>query len=574
MMANKINPSFRLILIILLLCIATSIESAVERKKQILILHSYHQGLEWTDNISRGVRSVFNPLQQQYEIHYEYLDTKRNSGEAYMDKISRMVSEKNIMAKYELIITSDNHALDLLNTGKITFQGDPPIVFCGINNFDNSMISNLRHVTGVVEATDIKGTLDLMMQLHPRRNHVIIVMDRTFTGDAIREEFRGLEDSYRSKLDFEFIRDFSLEEIPEKLAHLDDNDIIYVLTFNRDKNGTFISYTEGIEILSRSSNVPIYGSWDFYMGKGIIGGSITSGYMQGVEAAKMAIMILRGMDAKEIKISKDPPTEYMFDYRLLQKYNVDRTLLPKYSRIINASPSTYERYKPILTWIIGALLIILLLLTWKYFRQQTMLKKEKALALELDKMVRERTRELEQSNMELQRLSNQDGLTQIYNRRYFDNFLAQEINRLQRSSSPISLLLCDIDHFKQYNDTHGHLAGDDCLKTIANVMRQNCKRVIDIVARYGGEEFAVILSNTDADNAVIIANAIRTGVESACITHLPPGSKEIISISIGIASIIPDKQTISSELIAIADKALYESKRGGRNRVTLLSSIA
>ncbi len=144
---------------------------------------------------------------------------------------------------------------------------------------------------------------------------------------------------------------------------------------------------------------------------------------------------------------------------------------------------------------------------------------------------------------------------------------------MQRTSTPISLLICDIDYFKNYNDTYGHLAGDDCIKLVAQTIQQNCKRITDIAARYGGEEFGVILPNTTPDEAIRIAESIRKGVGARNIAHDTSEIKDIVSLSIGIASVIPGELTTPASLVSIADKALYESKHNGRDQVTLLATL-
>ncbi len=563
----------KLLVLVLLLLSVVNAGHSMERKKKILVLHSYHQGLEWTDNITRGVQDVFGPLHESYEIHYEYLDTKRNTGKAYLDKIARFVTEKNSKINFEIIIASDNNALRLLDERELVFQGDPPVIFCGINNYNEMLISHLDRVSGVVETTDHQGTLDLMMKLHPQRKHVHVVIDKTPTGDAVMDELGRVVDAYKGRLEFEFHRDFLLSELPERLAHLDDDDIVYLLTFNRDRNNNFISYTEGVEMLSRSANVPIYGSWDFYLGKGIVGGSITSGYLQGEEAAKIGVKVLQGYPTKELKVRMKSAVQYMFDYRYLQKYGIDRSLLPKNSVIVNAPPSSYEKYKSYLIGFTIALLLALLWLLWKYLLQRSVLEEKKAQTARLEQMVQERTRELEESNMKLRRLSNLDGLTQLHNRRYFDEILSKELKRLQRSSLPISLLMCDVDYFKKYNDAFGHLAGDDCIRIVAKTIQKNCKRVADVAARYGGEEFAVILPAAPPEDALAVAKSICKDIASMHLAHPDSEVKDIVSLSIGVASILPDTSTTPSLLIAIADKALYESKNGGRDRITLRKEV-
>ncbi|MDB1124444.1 hypothetical protein [Vibrio algarum] len=158
---------FKYLLLILLITLFSIQKSQAERKKKILVLHSYHQGLEWTDNVSRGIEDIFSPLRSQYEVYYEYLDSKRNAGNAYLQQSASFISTKNSQEKYEIVIAVDNNALKLLNSRQITFLGSPPIVFCGINNYDDSLISELDQVTGIVETTDHFSTLDIMHKLHP-----------------------------------------------------------------------------------------------------------------------------------------------------------------------------------------------------------------------------------------------------------------------------------------------------------------------------------------------------------------------------------------------------------------------
>jgi diguanylate cyclase (GGDEF)-like protein len=563
------KTGIKLLLALILAFSLTHQDCHAQWKKRVLILHSYHQGLEWTDNITKGIQSVFSPYQMQYEIYYEYLDTKRNTGQAYMEQMVNFISAQNRHIQYEVVIVSDNTALKLLNEGRIRFSGDPQIVFCGINNYKKILTKGLENVTGVVENTDHRATIELMRKLHPERKQIIVIIDRTPTGDAIRKEFIETERIYKGKLEFVFLRDFLLEEIPDKLARLEQNNLIYLTTFNRDRNDNFISYAEGIEMISKSTSVPIYGSWDFYLGKGIVGGRITSGYRQGQEAGELALKILQGHQAGNLKVITKSPNQYMFDYNYIKQHGIDKSALPNGSQVINAPPAPYERYRTLLIGITLVSLCSAFIFLWKYKRQQTTLKKEQTLALQLEKKVKERTLELEGANKELLRLSNMDGLSQIYNRRYFDNTLRIEITRLQRTSTPISVLICDIDFFKKYNDTYGHLAGDDCIRSVAEIIQKHCRRISDIAARYGGEEFGSILPNTSSNEAISIAESIRRRVEKQKIPHKTSMVKEVVTLSIGVTTLIPDLHTTPSTIIALADKALYESKHSGRNRVTL-----
>ncbi len=175
--------------------------------------------------------------------------------------------------------------------------------------------------------------------------------------------------------------------------------------------------------------------------------------------------------------------------------------------------------------------------------------------------------ELARKNRELERLSLLDGLTDIPNRRYFDKVFSQEWLRAARKSKSISLLMIDIDYFKRYNDTYGHPAGDECLRNVANALSQSLKRPGDFVARYGGEEFAAILPNTDARNALPVAEKMHSSISELKIPHCDSDAADRISVSIGLGSAMPaDIRSDPSLLISLADEALYRAKEKGRNR--------
>ncbi len=176
---------------------------------------------------------------------------------------------------------------------------------------------------------------------------------------------------------------------------------------------------------------------------------------------------------------------------------------------------------------------------------------------------------LQEMNRELKRIATLDGLTQVANRRRFDEFLDLEWKRAMREGSPVSLILIDIDHFKLFNDTYGHQAGDDCLKAVAKAMRGCVKRPMDLVARYGGEEFAVVLPNTDEKGAFFIAQLAGMEVRKLGIPHSRSTESSCVTISCGVSTISPGRGSSSEELVSRADEALYAAKDRGRNQVVL-----
>ncbi len=167
----------------------------------------------------------------------------------------------------------------------------------------------------------------------------------------------------------------------------------------------------------------------------------------------------------------------------------------------------------------------------------------------------------------LENLSSLDGLTAIPNRRRFDEVLQTEWRHCIRESSPLSLVMIDIDYFKNFNDTRGHQAGDDCLKRVAKALANSVKRPMDVVARYGGEEFAAILPKTDRDGSVFVAETMRDNIESLNISHPNSPVSDYVTISLGSATVFPEHRLIPDILVKAADDALFQAKREGRNCV-------
>ncbi|MGP1385801.1 MAG: EAL domain-containing protein [Thainema sp.] len=181
---------------------------------------------------------------------------------------------------------------------------------------------------------------------------------------------------------------------------------------------------------------------------------------------------------------------------------------------------------------------------------------------------------LHQANQELQRLAASDGLTQVANRRCFDDTLNAEWQRLAKEQLPISLILGDVDCFKLYNDNHGHLAGDDVLRHVAAAIAQAVQRPIDLVARYGGEEFAVILPETDTEGAISVAAEMQRQISSLKLPHPHSQVSEFVTLSLGIATTVPDAESSPEILVAAADQGLYQAKAQGKNCAVSTDSTA
>ena len=188
------------------------------------------------------------------------------------------------------------------------------------------------------------------------------------------------------------------------------------------------------------------------------------------------------------------------------------------------------------------------------------------------KQLLEVTHKLAEEKDKIKRIANQDGLTEIANRRFLDQILKQEFRRHRRSQKTLGIIMIDIDFFKSYNDYYGHLPGDDILRLCAKKMSELVCRAGDLVARYGGEEFCVILPDTDLKGAESIAEVLRTGIEGLAIARDDLKNWKHLTISLGVSSIKPDQNDTVEKLLNAADQALFQAKQSGRNQVCVAES--
>jgi diguanylate cyclase (GGDEF)-like protein len=224
-------------------------------------------------------------------------------------------------------------------------------------------------------------------------------------------------------------------------------------------------------------------------------------------------------------------------------------------------------------WFIGLCILAVMAAATAGYRLR--LRRLKANERRLGQLVAERTSELNEltqhlniANSLLAELATVDSLTELANRRRFDSYLTQESQRATRTRAPLSLLLLDVDEFKHFNDTYGHQQGDECLRQIAAMLRITVRRASDLVARFGGEEIAVVLPETPAAGADVVAESIRLALARLAIPHEGSSVSDVVTVSIGMATREPDQDDTPADLIAACDAALYRAKAAGRNRVS------
>ncbi len=278
-----------------------------------------------------------------------------------------------------------------------------------------------------------------------------------------------------------------------------------------------------------------------------------------------------GVRALEIAMSENPPDLIVLDiimpgmdgYEVCERLKTDQRTCNIPILFISALDETTDKVKAFLS---GGVDYI----TKPFQTEEVLARVQTHLSLRrMQKKLQEVNSELAQVNLELERLANLDGLTQIPNRRHFDNVLRNEWKRMLRENKPISLIMCDIDYFKRFNDTYGHIAGDECLKKVVQGICGTHKRPADLVARFGGEEFAVLLPNTDLEGASAVANEVLSGIRDLKIVHISSDITPFVTMSIGVGEIVPTVGVPPEVLVELSDKALYRAKDNGRNRIEL-----
>lgn len=334
--------------------------------RQVLVVHSYHQGYRWTDDLTRGISDALQSEGKSVQVRYEYMDTKRVSDPSYFRYLFQVYNHKYRDSPFAVVIATDNDAFEFLKNYRDRLFPATPVVFCGVNYFDPSQLAGTKLFTGVNEAADIRATMDLALRLHPATREIVVINDTTTTGLIVHREVERLIPAYRDRVKFLFLEEMTMREILDRVRKLGPDSLVFYGLFFRDRAGSFFEYDEAIALIAESSPVPVYGVWDFYLGNGLTGGMLTSGYHQGETAGRMALRILRGEPVEAIPVIMKSPNRFMFDYRQMQRFHISPEALPEGSTVIN-EPSTLYHVPRNLFWgavaalAASAVIIILLL---------------------------------------------------------------------------------------------------------------------------------------------------------------------------------------------------------------------
>lgn len=306
-------------------------------KEQILVLNSYHKGMQWEDDIDLGLRDALSDRLDHIDLTYEFMDVKRNPDPVNVHRAYQSLIKKYENKQFDAILAADDDAFKFLTTYHDSLFPDTPVVFSGVNYYEDSMIGGSPWYTGVVEAYDLNDTLDAALDMMPEAKRVIVINDTTLTGKANRRNIENIMGLYKDRLTFDFWENVNMSDIQSMVKILPQDTFILLMSFNRDKSNNSYSYDDSIRLISADSSVPIFGVWDFYLGKGLLGGMLTSGFNQGKAAGTMIGKILDGTSPSALPVIRKSPNQYMFDINEIKRYGISTLKLPPGSKVINNS---------------------------------------------------------------------------------------------------------------------------------------------------------------------------------------------------------------------------------------------
>jgi len=314
-----------------------------EDKKQVLILHSYHKGLESIESKDKGIRSVLAARMPNLEVHTEYIDATRVYDDQDNQVLFNHLQKKFASIPFNLVITTGEEAYNFcLKHHNSLFPG-VPIVFCGVrcDRGPQCQMGQEALMSGVVETLDVRSTLSAALRLQPDTSRVMVINDLTNPGLSNKKVLEQTIPEFEKQVQFVFLENLKIEELLDQVRALSKGDIILLMNFSRDKAGRDFETNQILALISKEASVPIYSFWDYYLGKGIVGGMLIDHTEQGKAAAEIALRILNGKADPSIPVIQESPKRYMFDFFEMQIFGLKAANLPENSIIINSPPTSY-----------------------------------------------------------------------------------------------------------------------------------------------------------------------------------------------------------------------------------------
>ncbi len=350
----------------------------------IFILHSYHPEFRWTTFESNGIRSALFKEKYKGNIYIEYLDTKNFDYNEMAPICKEVIEKKYRKFDFKIVVCTDNDALTFVKTFGDQLFPNAYFVFCGINGFEDSMVPDRNKYTGVAEFIDFEANIEGILKVFPNTKEIVSFFDGTISGQQILKDYQNAISKFNDRgIKFSNIINPTIAELLDSVSVLKDGQILLQGELGKDRIGEVHNHMTISMLLSQVSRVPIWGTINDMLRKGIIGGNLYSAFYCGRNAGEIIVEILNGKTPSQIPIVKKIPHYVMFDYFLLKRFNVDQSRLPKGSKIINKPVTIWQTNKPLLIKIglaFVAMIIIIFILLYNISRRKKaeyMLKESK-----------------------------------------------------------------------------------------------------------------------------------------------------------------------------------------------------
>ncbi len=317
--------------------------ASVQSRPLVLVLHSYSPDYEWTRLQQRGIDAVFGPLERDYRLRIEYLDLANSPQLARGPLLLDLYRSKYAGERFAVVLTSDNGAYQFALSHRAALFPDAPIVFMGLNGWEESMRDGQPGITGAAEDNDFLGTFEVALRLRPGIKRFVLpgmAEDPSFRGN--RAMVRQILGAFHHDVAVEFPEYPDVDAAIEALRQLPPDSAIIVIANMRTREGKGVNSQRVVELVSAATTVPIFTAWDFMVGHGAVGGSVTSGVEQGRLAAEIAVRILQGEQADGIPVHRGVGNRYVFDDRQLLRFGIDSARLPKGSEVRYSPERTYR----------------------------------------------------------------------------------------------------------------------------------------------------------------------------------------------------------------------------------------
>lgn len=497
----------------------------------VLILWSYGDKLPWQNRVRQGLDQRLEAQKDRLApaLYEERLEAARLTLTDQDAPWIAYLRHKYAGVQFDKVITESGPAA--------AFMSRHPDLFPGAKRFFVDSEEEIEEKAGehVAAEEDFIGQMRIALDMTPQARRLVVV------GNLVPQRVERARDAwsqhFKDRVSFEaWTDDFSFAELYARAGQLPKDTVILYQLVNHDRSGANATPFQVLKNLAAAASVPVFATHDTLMGSGAVGGYLLSGERVGAMIAD----IMGGAEPSTF------PGAYFsvnqFDDRALQRWNIPDDRLPQGSQILYREPTLWERSG---TWLAAVLIegVLVFVLIW------AVLSRRRAFA-------------------ELRTLATTDSLTGTFNRREFLRQLDGEWGRIQRQeANHTTVLMLDVDHFKQINDTRGHKGGDAALAQLGAVLRKTVRRS-DTVARIGGEEFAVVLVGAGLEEGTQFAERLRKLVAETPISFDDQTFQ--VTVSIGVSGILPTDRD-STVALARADKALYAAKDQGRNRIEVLN---